>query len=46
MLRLKIEGPRKTFSTDVVTAAHAIAWEPLCYLCAKSENFLGFRSTR
>ena len=29
-----IEGPEKTHSTNVVVAAHAIAWEPLCHpLC-------------
>jgi len=32
--------------TDVDIAAHAIAWEPLCYPCTQFRNFSGFRTTR
>jgi len=41
-----LEVVGKTFSTDMVIAAHAIAWEPLCLPCAKFESFLRFQITR
>ena len=35
--RPKLEVLRKPCSTDMVIAAHAIAWEPLCYPCTTFE---------
>ena len=33
MPRLSLEVVGKPLDTDVVIAAHAIAWEPLCHPC-------------